>query len=105
MLIRGDMYNGEDMLLLCDFLEKYDLPISHAVISPFGLTLPECSAELRRRYQSIVIPTHEWEFSHRTRGFSGKATQTFSEWYSAFPEEVAAGRTRFLFWGESTLLD
>ena len=36
---------------------------------------------------------------------NGKATQTFSEWYSAFPEDVAAERVRFLFWGESTLLN
>lgn len=105
ILIRGDMYHGEDVLELCEFLKTNDLHISYGAISPFGLTLPECSAELRKRYKSIMIPVHEWEFTHRTRGFSGKATQTFSEWYSAFPEDVAAERVRFLFWGESTLLN
>lgn len=104
LLVRGDMFDGKDVLALCDYLEKNDLRITYGAISPFGMSLPECSAELRKRYQSIIIPVHEWEFSHRLRGFSGKATQTFSEWYCAFPEEVAANRARFLFWGESTSL-
>lgn len=104
LLVRGDMFDGKDVLALCDYLTENGLRITYAAISPFGTSLPECSAELRKRYQSIIIPIHEWEFSHRVRGLSGKATQTYSEWYCAFPEEVAANRARFLFWGEATSL-
>ncbi len=104
LLVKGDIYTGSDVAELCNWIDKENLKITFAAVSPFALDLPDIISECRKRYNPVFIPVHEWEFTHRTPKMSGRATQTFADWYMTFPEEYKSGRARFLFWGESTCL-
>lgn len=104
LLVKGDIYTGNDVAALCDWIDGKKLRIHYAAVSPFALSLPDIVSECTRRYDSIFIPLHEWEFGHRKRGEAGPATQGFADWYQFFDSALARKHARFLFWGESTEL-
>ncbi|MDD3153650.1 MAG: hypothetical protein PHS41_02190 [Victivallaceae bacterium] len=102
LLVKGDIYCGSDVAALCDWIDEKKLRIHYAAVSPFALSQPDIVSECTRRYDTIFIPLHEWEFGHRERGTAGTSTQSFADWYRIFDSALARNRARFLFWGEST---
>lgn len=102
ILVKGDIYTGTDITALCNWIKKQNLMIDYAIVSIFGLTDPRIIPEVKRRFNSTVIPTHEWEFGHRVWNTSGRATQTFADLYAEIRKYKCTGFP--LMWGESVEL-
>ena len=105
VFVRGDIYHGSGFDLCLEHIEKWNLKVDYTFLTPYFTTGDNPVLKLNEKYACRFIPVHEWEFSHRRSGVSAKATQDFTELYQAFAVPYAAGRTQFLFWGESIDLD
>lgn len=99
LLLKGDVYSGPDTEAIFAVLKEENLPLSHALFSPFYQSPPD-PVKLAAEAGAAFIPIHEWEFSHRKPGLPGKATQDYAE----LGEHFAPYRATILTWGESVYL-
>ncbi len=104
VLVRGDIYRWEDLEPIYNQIEREGLKIDVMATSPFYQSGSDPIPEAHRRFGCSFIPIHEWEFSHRKFGESGKATQTYTELYGFFEKFGKEGACQVLTWGESTML-
>ncbi len=104
LLIKGDIFNGKEFESILDDIADAGLNIDYVASSPHTVQQPDIATQLLTRFECTFIPAHEWEFSHRPVGQSGKATQNFAELTAQFAKYLAQGRAIMMFWGESIVL-
>ena len=95
---KGDIYDGDEYAGYLRHLAGTGEAMHLYVSSTWTKRGVDIIDETRRVFDPVFIPAHEWEFTHRTTGEAGVATQSYAINAAYFSEWKA--RAAILSWGD-----
>jgi hypothetical protein len=99
--VKGDIFDGDEYAGFLERLKRDDAKIDLYLSTCWTKRGKNIVDETRRLFDPVFLPAHEWEFTHRSSGKPGKATQSYTEHCDLF--SPGDGKAAILSWGDRML--